>query len=274
MKLAEQIGTAIAYVENVELPDPADSQTLMAVWRGVGRDADEDTLKKAFDTARAQAAVAGSEIVSFVEGVPPERRQAILNSVLLAQLAAKRRVPDVENFDEWYEVYFDVLSSIGWVILDGSFAEYKESTGNFDAHKAILKVATALLGAGTAGLALAITTLEALQSMNENDPWIKVFRMESHSARTARFQIGLASSEKGGELSVDLMSFSLKATLDVVQVLFFTSKTSEVTFKHQAARVTINTGVLEATQDAIRARLTGIANRYVGEIDISTTVPA
>lgn len=266
--------SAIAFVENVELPDPGESQTLMEVWRGVGRDADEDTLRTAFNSSRAQSAVAGSEIISFVQGVTAERRQAILNSALLAQLAAKKRVPDMENFDEWYRVYFEVLSSIGWVIQDRAFAEHREKTGDFDAHKAIITVATALLGAGTTALSLLVTTLEALQSMNQSDPWIKVFRMESHSARTARFQIGLATQEKDGQFTVDLMSFSLRATLDVVQVLFFTSKSSDVTFKHQSSKVTINTEVLDATQDAIRARLAGIANRYVGEIEIDTTVPA
>jgi hypothetical protein len=259
---------AIAFVESVELPDPSESQTLTEVWRGVGRDADEDTLKQAFATSKQQAAVAGSEIISFVDGVTPERRQAILSSALLAQLAAKKQVPDVENFDEWYKVYFDVLSNIGWVIQNATFAQHKEASGNFDAHKAIIAVATALMGPGAAGLALVKTTLEALQSMNQNDPWIKVFRMESHSARTARFQIGLATAEKDGQFSVDLMSFSLKATLDVVQVLFFTSKASEVMFKTQSGKVTIDTGVLDSVKEAIQSRLAGLASRYVGEIEL------
>ena len=259
---------AIAFIEDAELPDAGESRMLMEVWRGIGRDADDDTLTSAFNTAKQQAAIAGSEILSFVEGVTPERRQAILSSALLAQLVAKKQVPDVENFDEWYRVYFDVLSSIGWVIQSATFAEYKEKSGDFDAHEAIINVATGLMGPAATGLALVKTTLEALQSMNQNEPWIKVFRLESHAARAARFQVGLASSAKDGQFTVDLMAFSLKATLDIIQVLFFTSKTSEATFKHRSAKITIDTEVLDAVQDAIRAKLAGLASRYIGAVDL------
>jgi hypothetical protein len=44
--------------------------------------------------AKDQAVIVGSEITSFVKGVTPEQGQDIINSALLAQLVAKKRVPD------------------------------------------------------------------------------------------------------------------------------------------------------------------------------------
>ena len=54
-----------------------------------------------FDTAKNQAAVVGSEVVSFVSGVTAERRDAIVNSSLLAQLVAKQKVSDPDRIYDW-----------------------------------------------------------------------------------------------------------------------------------------------------------------------------
>ena len=77
------------------------------------------------------------------------------------------------------------------VVRDGDqcFAEYRESSTDFDAHKAILAVATTLLGAAPAALALVKTTIEALQSMDSTTPWLTIFSRESQTSRAARFQM-------------------------------------------------------------------------------------
>ncbi|MBI3435688.1 MAG: hypothetical protein HY056_11530 [Proteobacteria bacterium] len=99
-----------------------------------------------FDKAKAQALVVGSEIVSFVKGVTEERRRDIVNSALLAQLVAKKRVPDATKILEWYKVYFDALENIGWVTQSRQFVTHHERADNFEAHEAIMTVAASLLG--------------------------------------------------------------------------------------------------------------------------------
>jgi hypothetical protein len=146
----------------------------------------------AFDMAKAQGAVVGSEIVSFVQGVTAQRRDAIVHSSLLAQLVAQKKIPDQTRIDDWYKEYFNVLSNVGWVIQDYAFAKYHESGKNFQAHEAILAVATTLLGAAPTALAIVTTTLSSLKSMDKNSPWMTIFDSQSQQARTARFQVGLA----------------------------------------------------------------------------------
>src|SRR5262245_40695599 len=98
----------------------------------------------ALDAAKNQAAVVGSDIISFVQGVTPERRRAAIHSSLLAQLVAKQRVPDQRDIYAWYIAYFDVLANIGWSIQDKGFATYAEYTQGFEAHEAILQIAATL----------------------------------------------------------------------------------------------------------------------------------
>jgi len=220
----------------------------------------------AFQQGKDQAAVVGSAVVSFVKGVTIERREAIVNSSLLAQLVAKRAVPDATDIDAWYRVYFDTLAHVGWVVQDLVFKEYNEESESFDAHQAILTVITALLGQAPAALALVKTTLEALQSMNQNSPWITIFNRESQSARVARFQVSLAEQDDDGQFMVHTMAFALKAGTTITQVLFFKARSSEAHLRYHSGDVTINAAVLEAVNPDLRAKLAAHARDFISTL--------
>jgi hypothetical protein len=257
---------AVEYVQQLPIADDKDAHA--GVWGSMHRAEVADALTTAFETTREQAAIAGADVFTFAEGVTPEGRQAVLTSALLAQLAAKKQVPDLTNFDDWYRVYFDVLTNTGWAVEGADFKVYSESSGNFDAHKVILDIAATAL-AGSTGLALVAATLKALEKMTGTDnAWMKVFKAESHSAHAARFQIGFVDQDENGPLKVKIMSFCLDAKLEVVQVLFFRSESNEVTFRHSSAELAGDLEILATTRDAVRARIEGRANRYIGEIDI------
>jgi hypothetical protein len=247
------------FVQQAQLP--------AEVMRQVYRDG-ADPVQAALATAQQQAAVVGSGILGFVEGVTPERRQAIVNSALLAQLVARRQVPDAKQVDAWYDVYFDVLAHLGWVIQEQGFAEYRESSDDFTAHKAILQVATALLGPAPTALALVTTTLNALLSMGQDDPWIRIFSRESQSASVARFQVGLVEKGADDAFRVGLMAFALEASSEITQVLFFKARSASVTFRHRSGEVTIDADALDSARDAMRLKLAGIASSYVAALQI------
>jgi hypothetical protein len=233
----------------------------------VMRDGPQEALTLAemgFRTAKDQAAVVGSEIVSFVTGVTAERREAIANSSLLAQLVAKKAVPDPTSIDAWYRVYFDTLLRVGWVVQDFEFKQYTEETLDFDAHKAILKVAAALMAtAAPAALALVTTTLEALQSMDADNPWITLFNRESRSARAARFQISIAEQEPDGQFIVRTMAFALSAASTITQVLFFKARKTEAELRYHSGKATINSGVLDAVSAELKAKLAAHARDFI-----------
>src|SRR5262245_6559739 len=114
---SDSITKARQFVATVELPGPPPISFEVA-----------KAPRFAFDAARDQATVVGSDVVSFVKGVPPEQRSDITNASLLAQLVAKRIVAEPKTLKEvtaWYDEYFEVLSRIGFVIRDKGFAEYE-----------------------------------------------------------------------------------------------------------------------------------------------------
>jgi hypothetical protein len=245
------VADALSFVSRVELPSPPALESL------------EAPAEFNFDAAKAQAAVVGSDIVSFVQGVTEERRRDIINSALLAQLVANRNVPDKNNILAWYEAYFDTLSNIGWVAQTKQFVEHVETSENLNAHEAILAVATTLLGPGTAALQVVMTTLDALSSMERNSPWITIFNRESQHARSARFQVTLAEQDEHGQFLVSLMAFALTADADLTQILFFKFKSNEVQIQHSSGKLTINSPVLTAVRQPVEEKLTSFASHYV-----------
>jgi hypothetical protein len=222
-----------------------------------------DTVELNFDELKNQAMVVGSDIVSFVKGVTPERREDIVNSSLLAQLVAKKRVSDPTQIYDWYNAYFDVLMNIGWVVQDRGFATYSEASEDFEAHEAILAVAASLLGPGAGALAVIKATLDALKSMSANSPWITLFNRESQSANTARFQVMLAEQGDDAQFLVSLMAFGLEAGAKLTQVLFFKFRSNEVTLKHLTGKVTIDSDVLSSVRELIKKKIVGFTSNYL-----------
>jgi hypothetical protein len=242
---------ALEFVNKVELP-PAPLEAQL-----------ENVASFDFDKAKTQALVVGSDIVSFVKGVNEERRRDIVNSALLAQLVAKKRVPDASKLFDWYDVYFDALENIGWVTQTRQFVKHVEQAMNFQTHEAIMMVATSLLGPGAAALPIIKATLDALQKMDQNSPWITLFSSESQHASTARFQVTLAEEDPAGQFLVTLMAFGLQANATLTQVLFFKFRSNDVELKHSSGKVTINAPVLAAVRDAIEQKLALHATKYI-----------
>lgn len=220
----------------------------------------------AFTAAKDQAAVVGSELISFVRGVSAERRQDVVNAALLAQLVAKTKVPhpkSIAEIEAWYEAYFDALANIGFAIQDKGFARYSESGEGFEVHEAILEVAGAVLAGSPAALALVKTTLGALQKMSTDSSWITLFNRESQSARTAHFQVSLVEEDEHAGFLVSLFAFGLEANANLTQVLFFKFHSNDVTLYHQSGKVTINDQVLTSVRGAIAGKLIAYAADYI-----------
>jgi len=223
-----------------------------------------------FDAAKQQAAVVGSDVMSFVKKITAEQRKDLVNASLLAQLVANKKVQAPENLDgilAWYKQYFDVMSQIGFAIQSKGFAKYTEKADTFEAHEAIIDVVKAALAGVPGALPLVLKTLESLKSMSEDSPWITLFHRESRSANTARFQLSLADSEPTGSF-LNVLAFGLTATANVTQVLFFKFKKNESTLQHNSSKLTINDTVLAAVRDDIALKITKFSKDFVAGLDI------
>lgn len=224
-----------------------------------------------FDAARDQALVVGSEVVSFVQGVTAEQRGDIVNSTLLAQLRAKKVVPEPRSLveiREWYNQYFTVLGNIGFVTQQTNLQHYKEKGDGFQAHEAVLDVAATLLVGAPTALAVLTSTVQALKKMDAGNPWVTIFNRESRSANTAHFQVSTVDRDPNGELFVALTAFALEARQRITQVLFFKFRENDVRIENHAGKASINAALLAGLRAQISQKLLTHSNDYLGKLEI------
>jgi hypothetical protein len=219
-----------------------------------------------YDAVKTQTLVVGSDIVSFVKGITVESRQDIANSALLAQLVAKKKVPEPARIYDWYREYFNVLSNVGWVIQEQGFTEYTAASDDAEVHNAALEVAASLLGPGATTLQVVKATLDALKSASAHSPWITLFHRESQQANAAKFQITLAYKGDNDDLLVSLMAFGLEAETTITQVLVFKFKSSRALLKKYSGSVSVNTQVLSGVRQAITDKISAFTNSYIKQL--------
>jgi len=214
----------------------------------------------------AQSLVVGSGLIIAAENVPVQTREDLINCTLFAQLAASGAVSSPKNVAEWYDAYFRTLTALGWAQSDTQFQDYKFNSMNAETHKAIMQVITVLLGPQAVALVVVKTALDALQSMNENSPWITLFDQQSRSEKFARFQVATAQLDSNGLLQTALVGFQLKARSTLTQVLFFKFSSSSTTLKYAAGKATIYEAALADQRAAIAQRLSAYRAAYVGHV--------
>jgi len=225
-----------------------------------------DTPPVELKATEAQSLVVGSGLIVAAENVPVQTREDLINCTLFAQLSASGTVPDPTQVSKWYAAYFKTLTALGWAQSDSHFEEYSFSSQNAEAHKAMMKVLTVLLGPQAAVLAVVQTALDALQSMNENSPWITLFDSQSKTGKSAHFQVATAQIDPGGLLQTALVAFDLKATSSLTQVLFFRFASGSTSLKFASGKATIYEAALQGQRVAIAARLAAYREAYIGQV--------
>jgi hypothetical protein len=244
-----------AFVQSVKLPAAPRRTRALA-----------DTPPVELKATDAQSLVVGSGLIVAAANVPVQTREDLINCTLFAQLAASGTVSDPTQVSKWYDAYFRTLTALGWAQSDTQFEEYAFSSQNAEAHKAIMKVLAVLLGPQAAVLAVVQTAIEALQSMNENSPWITLFDRQSKIGKSAHFQVATAQLDPSGLLQTALVAFDLKATSTLTQVLFFKFSSSSTSLKFASGKATIYEAALKDQREAIAARLAAYRTAYVGQV--------
>ena len=130
----------ISYIRSLEL--------------AVARDMPIATVR--MDDEKESADVVDGSTVSFVSGVPALQKADVLNSTLLAQLAANKKYDRENETIEWYHFYTKILENLGWVLQGFKFAKYVSGTGTFTMDKAVLDILK-VVATGNQAAAIAAT---------------------------------------------------------------------------------------------------------------------
>lgn len=264
------------YVENLELPRRGD------LWIPGHRTitpalAREFGLKSAFtddpfedlplDEPQPQsAAVDGNTIATFIDGVTGQQKIDVLNSCLLAQLAANVKFDPQQAPVEWTKYYRGVLENIGWVIPQFTFRQLTTSQARFTMDAVILKLITGLLTDNEIEAVKA--TIEALKNLDAGDGRIRIFSQNSTENRVGNFQLDTVGVSAQGTISMKLTAYGFQTNEQVTNVLWFSFGGASTKLQVTRSTLVLNEQVFERLRDPIVTKLGNRAQDYIRGLEI------
>ena len=156
-----------------------------------------------------QAFISNKSLVSFASGIKPLYRGDVLDSTLLASMAAEKKFPNNSNPKEWYNYYVKVLTSIGWTSDRNENKTYENRAAEFDVNQAVVEIMTAIAGGPGVQALLIGKTLKALKNLADEDGKIRLFESRAKQLNTSNFQVGLAT-QTNGAVSLNVSNFALR----------------------------------------------------------------
>jgi hypothetical protein len=213
----------------------------------------------------ASTFINNKSIVSFVAGISDQAKQDVLNSTLLAQLAANKQYPDAVNSAEWYKTYSSVLQNVGWVVEGSMFDEFNSGDSLFEMQNAVLGILGAALGSNY--IEIIKKALEAVKSLSDSDNRIKMFERNTRVADKGIFQLA-AADETNGTVALHMGGFMLTSKNTSTRILFFRTSKDETKLKSSAMKCTLDNNVYQKVRNQILDKLGNVTASYVAAIDI------
>lgn len=219
----------------------------------------KENLPKAF--------IADKGIVSFTMNTSQHHRQDVLDSVLLAQLAANYAYPNKKEMEKWYDEYMRVLIGIGWVIEKKTFEERNSNKDLIEMQNVILDILKAAVGGNY--LEIVQSALKAFKALSESkDAKIIAFEKNTHSLNEGLFEIGLAD-QSNNEVNLQIGAFILKTKETIRQILFFTSHKSKTSLKVYTFKGTLNSNNYGIIRSAVKNKLGNDSVRFITELELT-----
>lgn len=245
----------ISFIQNLELP------TTKPALQGLQLTA---TSLSTPDDTQGGYVVDGS-LVSFVAGLDGQNKSDVLNSTLLAQLAANKKFDREKQTEDWYKYYQSVLEPLGWVIQAFKFEKYAASGASFEMNKAVIEILKAI--ASEDETAVSQATIDALGALDQGSHGLVLWNSSTSSVSDGNFQIAPCSLSNGSVVMKNA-SFYFNTTESTSGFLWFTYSTSKMSLYKSANTMTLNSEVYAKVRQAVIDKLGNKAVSFVAELDI------
>lgn len=257
------------FIQALELPsrDQAHAGRLFAAMPMplVADDAPTTDKVPTADPTNPSGFVDNGSLVSFLAGVDRQSQADVLNSMLLAQLAANKKFDREKDTAQWYAFYHDVLENVGWVVQQFAFARYEVSGTTATVDKAVIDLLAAI---GTENAAaVAKSTIDALKALSSDDRRFTLFKQSAHSARTGNFQVANCSNV-GDVLKMSLGAFTFSSTRVDTSALFFSWSTSDTEIYRAGQSIVLDREVYATVRNSVVQKLGDHAKTFIDDLDI------
>jgi hypothetical protein len=212
-----------------------------------------------------QSFMADKSIISFVADVNAATRVDILNSLLLAQLAANHQVPDPNNVMDWYGAYVKIVSGLGWNIQAQKGSTYQANDTLAEVQNVVVDILVSAFGQNYIGIIK--DTLKAIGKLADSDGKIQAFDKNTSGNEQGVFQMGMAV-EKNGAVALQLGSFMIKTANKTTKILFIKFSKDFTSVDYKTHEATFNPDIYAGLRDQVKFKLGLKASQFVDELVI------
>jgi hypothetical protein len=208
---------------------------------------------------KASGAVVAGSLVAFAPGVSALHQRDVLQSLLLAQLAANAKAERHKDPVAWFRAYRGVMEQTAWVVEASSTAtRYLPQVSRFSAANVVTDVFRRQ--AAPEELAYVTATVNIYRS-DLNGASQLIFECPSHSGGIGNFQVALAA-EEDGVLSLRIAQVSFNAPQHVTR-LMLEEFTSTAKFQVAFLALTQNEDVYATVRSVIAGK---VETRFPGSV--------
>lgn len=242
------------FIADLDVPAPAPSRPTL--YRPGARAFQDDS--------QGAAADAGS-LVSFVGGISGLHKSDVLNSTLLAQLAATKKFDRFKQTREWYDYYTYVLANVGWTMPSFVYEQFEPSGSTLVMSDAILEILAAIATADE--MVILAATLSALRDNADNEGALTVFSEESFPENIGTFQV-FPVAEDRGDVVMALAAMQFTANRHEHRFLWFKWSTYDVKLFRSAQKGVLNEDVYSQVRAEVIEKLGDNARNFIRDIEI------
>lgn len=140
-------------------------------------------------SSQATGFVDAGVLFSFAPSTADRSRSNMMESVLLAQLAADKKLSRFTEPDDWYNFYINILGDLAWQITAFRAEQYVPPGSAFTLKDVVLDM---LSGIATGGeVDLVRETILTFNKLPDDDPRVRVYEGFSHSSSIVDLQVGV-----------------------------------------------------------------------------------
>jgi len=261
---------ADAFVGRLALPEPREYASLTETVSRAARDF-SGAMADLQPTSGKSAAVNAGSLTSFVEGLDGQDKADVMNSTLLAQLAANNAYDRYKQPLNWFKFYSNVVQNV-WnrdhiIRMLPEFVSYTSGGATVNIDQAVLKN----LGALCAGNEIAVVkaTMDSLKKQAAGSPQITIWDANASHGTAGNFQILRCVKASENALFMLMGATQFTARTSRGGFLWWTWSSSEIEIKTAAQILVLDVNIYgKFFRDPVRNKLGDRAQTFIADLPI------
>lgn len=220
-----------------------------------------------FSDGKDSAYVNDGNVTGMIE-VSNQQKEDLLNSQLLAQLAANKAFDRFSDSENWYKKYTEVLENIAWVIGAFDFKKYQSQSSTFTISEVIISTLLSIIPPTSPILKFVEGVIGSIGDEKNKENLLK-FSQNSMSSESGNFQAlacyidpelkTLCATFTGSHFKVDITQHVSPCS---------SYESSKTTLFASAQIMSLNEVIYANIRQQIIDKLGDRAKQYVSEIEI------